>query len=133
MTTQTMEPRVLSHEVKGEGDPLVLVPGGLTGWLSWIPHAERLSARYKTIRVQPIHNELGSAGQPGDPSYTADTERESLRMTLDALGIEQADCAGWSGGGRALIEFTLAYPDRVRSLTLIEPGGRFASMPHPEI
>jgi len=66
-----MEPRMLTHEVKGEGDPVVLVPGGLTGWVSWVPHAERLSARWRTIRVQPIHNELGSAGHPGDPSYTA--------------------------------------------------------------
>ena len=117
-----MEPRVLTYEVKGEGDPVVLVPGGLTGWISWIPHAERLSASWQTIRVQPIHNELGSAGQPGDPSYTAVTERESLRMTLDAIGIDGAHFAGWSGGGRALIEFALAYPERVRSLALIEPA-----------
>jgi pimeloyl-ACP methyl ester carboxylesterase len=101
-----MEPRALTYEITGEGDPVVLVSGGLTGRLSWIPHAERLSTSWKTIRVQPIHNELGSAGQPGDLSYTAETERESLRLTLDALGIERAHFAGWSGGGRA---------DRVRA------------------
>ena len=117
-----MEPRVLQYEITGEGEPLVLVPGGLTGWLSWIPHAERLSATRRVIRVQPIHNELGSNGIPGDPTYTAETEREALRMTLDALGIDRADFAGWSGGGRALIEFVLAYPERVRSLTLVEPA-----------
>lgn len=118
----SMEPRVLAYEVTGEGEPVVLVPGGLTGWLSWIPHAERLGARWRTIRVQPIHNELGSAGTPGDLSYTAWTERESLRLTLDELGIESAQFAGWSGGGRALIEFALAYPERVESLTLVEPA-----------
>lgn len=117
-----MEPRVLQHEITGNGEPIVLVPGGLTGWLSWIPHAERLSATHRVIRVQPIHNELGSKGVPGDPAYTAETERESLRMTIDALGIDRADLAGWSGGGRALVEFALAYPDRVRSLTLVEPA-----------
>jgi pimeloyl-ACP methyl ester carboxylesterase len=117
-----MEPRALTHEIKGDGEPVVLVPGGLTGWVSWMPHAERLSARWRSIRVQPIHNELGSAGRSGDPGYTAETERESLRMTLDALGIEGAHFAGWSAGGKALIEFALAYPGRVRSLTLVEPG-----------
>lgn len=117
-----MEPRSLTHEVKGDGEPVVLVPGGLTGWLSWISHAERLSARWRTIRVQPIHNELGSAGQPGAPGYTAETERESLRMTLDALELETAHFAGWSAGGKALIEFALAYSGRVRTLTLVEPG-----------
>jgi pimeloyl-ACP methyl ester carboxylesterase len=117
-----VEPRVLTYDDTGEGPSIVLVPGALTGWLSWIPHAERLSATRRAIRVQPIHNELGSAGRPGDPSYTWETERESLRLTLDALGLGAADFAGWSGGGRALIEFTLQYPERVRSLTLVEPA-----------
>ncbi len=74
------------------------------------------------FRVQPIHSELGSAEKPGDPGYTAEVERESLRLTLDELGIDVADFAGWSGGGRALIEFTLTYPGRVRSLALVEPA-----------
>ena len=117
-----MEPRVLTYDIAGEGDPLILVPGGLTGWLSWMPHQERLSVHHLVIRVQPIHNELGSAGKPGDPGYTAEVERESLRLTLDELSIGEADFAGWSGGGQALIEFTLAYPQRVRSLALVEPA-----------
>jgi pimeloyl-ACP methyl ester carboxylesterase len=132
-----MEPRALTYEVKGGGEPIVLVPGGLTGWLSWIPHAERLSTSWKTIRVQPIHNELGSAGRPGDLSYNAETERESLRLTLDALGIERAHFAGWSGGGRALIEFAVAYPERVRSLTLVEPAAYWMldqlGSPNPDV
>jgi pimeloyl-ACP methyl ester carboxylesterase len=122
---EIVQPRVLQYDVQGEGEPLVLVPGGLTGWLSWIPHVERLSATRSTVRVQPIHNELGSAGRPGEPGYTAETERESLRLTLDALGIDVADFAGWSGGGRALLEFALAYPERVRTLTLVEPAAHW--------
>lgn len=117
-----MESRVLPYQVAGVGDPLILVPGGLTGWLSWIPHQERLKAHHRVIRVQPIHNELGSEGKLGDPGYTAEVERESLRLTLDELGIDVADFVGWSGGGRALIEFAVAYPERVRSLTLVEPA-----------
>jgi pimeloyl-ACP methyl ester carboxylesterase len=117
-----MEPRVLLHDAKGAGEPLVLVPGGLTGWLSWVPHQERLKDEYRVFRVQPIHNELGSAGQRGDPSYTSITERESLRLTLESLGIDRTHLCGWSGGGRAAIEFALQYPVRVRTLTLVEPA-----------
>jgi pimeloyl-ACP methyl ester carboxylesterase len=117
-----VEPRVLQYEDVGEGSSIVLVPGALTGWVSWIPHAVRLAPTRRVIRVQPIHNELGSAGRPADLSYTWETERESLRLTLDALQLDAVDLAGWSGGGRALIEFALSYPDRVRSLTLVEPA-----------
>jgi pimeloyl-ACP methyl ester carboxylesterase len=113
---------VLLSDSKGEGEPIVLVPGGLTGWLSWIPHQERLADHYRAIRVQPIHNELGSAGQPGEAGYTAEVEREALRMTLDALGLERPHLAGWSGGGKASLEFACAYPGRVRTLTLVEPA-----------
>jgi hypothetical protein len=55
---------MLLHEIKGQGEPIVLVPGGLSGWLSWIPHAERLSARRKVIRVQLRSIELAEAGKP---------------------------------------------------------------------
>lgn len=117
-----MEPRVLAHDVAGSGDPVVLVPGGLTGWLSWIPHQQALADRWQVIRVQPIHNELGTAGVPGDPSYTRETARESLRLTFDHLGLDQAHLAGWSAGGQQALDFTFAYPDRVRSLTVVEPA-----------
>jgi pimeloyl-ACP methyl ester carboxylesterase len=102
-----------------------MVPGGLTGWISWIPHQERLSQHYRAIRVQPTHNELGSAGRPGELGYTAETEREALRLTLETLGLEKPHLVGWSGGGKALIEFASEYPDRVRSLALVEPAAHW--------
>jgi pimeloyl-ACP methyl ester carboxylesterase len=117
-----MDARVLAYDSKGQGQPVVLVPGGLTGWLSWVPHQARLAERYRAIRVQPIHNELGSAGLPGDAGYTYETEREALRLTLDELGLGWVHLAGWSGGGRALLEFAMEYPERVRSLALVEPA-----------
>lgn len=64
-----MEPRVLQHDVKGDGEPIVLVPGGLTGWLSWIPHQERLAATRRAIRLQPVHNEFGSRDELIDADY----------------------------------------------------------------
>jgi len=121
-----MEPRVLQHDVKGDGDPIVLVPGGLTGWLSWIPHQERLAATRRAIRVQPVHNELGSRGELVEADYDDETERGCMRVTLDELGIAAADFAAWSGGARAMIEFSLTYPERIRSLTLIEPPALWA-------
>ncbi len=117
-----MRPRVLKVDVVGGGEPLVLIPGGLTGWLSWIPHQERLSDQFRTVRVQPIHNELGSAGIKGEASYTREVAVESLLLTVDHLGIDQGHFAGWSAGGKGLLDFALVYPDRLISATLVEPA-----------
>ncbi|MDH5421328.1 MAG: alpha/beta hydrolase, partial [Acidimicrobiia bacterium] len=135
-----MQPRILTYDLAGAGDPLVLLPGGLTGWLSWIPLQGPLSAHHFVVRVQTIHNELGSEGVVGDVHYNSFTERESLRLTLDELQISTADFAGWSRGGGALLDFALAYPSKVRTLTLIEPAaewvldesGRGATLTDPE-
>ena len=74
------------------------------------------------IRVQPIHNELGSAGVPGDPTYSRKVAVESLLLTVDHLEIERAHFAGWSSGGKGLLDFAIAYPSRLISMTLVEPA-----------
>lgn len=116
-----MSQESLLHEVKGQGEPIVLVPGGLSGWLSWIPHAEQLSAERMVVRVQLRSIELAEAGEPFPDDYGTVTEREALRATVDELGLESFDLAGWSYGGHVSLAFALEYPERVRTLTLIEP------------
>ncbi|MGB3954420.1 MAG: alpha/beta hydrolase [Brooklawnia sp.] len=111
----------LLHEVTGTGDPIVLVPGILTGWASWKDHAERLAHRHTVVRVQPRSVELAEAGEPIPPDYSIGMERDALLATVDALGLERFDLAGWSLGGGVGLAFALEYPERVRTLTLIEP------------
>jgi hypothetical protein len=54
---EAVKPTVLQHDENGQGEPIVLIPGGLTGWLSWIPHQERLADRYRASRVARIPRE----------------------------------------------------------------------------
>jgi hypothetical protein len=42
----------MKTEITGRGRPLVLVPGRLTRWLSWKPHAARLATAFTVVRVQ---------------------------------------------------------------------------------
>jgi pimeloyl-ACP methyl ester carboxylesterase len=116
-----MSQEVLLHEVKGQGEPIVLVPGGLSGWRSWTSHAERLASERMVVRVQLRSVELAEAGQTYPPDYGTLVEREALRATVDRLGLDRFDLAGWSYGGHVSLAFTLEYPHRVRSLTVIEP------------
>ena len=116
-----MESSPLLHEVTGEGEPIVLVPGGLSGWLSWIPFVEPLARDRRVVRVQLRSVELAEAGTPYPPAYGTPTEREALRATVDRLGLDRFDLVGWSYGGHCSLAFTLEYPQRVRTLTVIEP------------
>lgn len=54
---------------------------------------------------------------------TRGTPSGGVSISLDELGIEQADFAGRSGEARPLIDFTVTHSDWVTSLTtLIEPA-----------
>lgn len=118
-----MEARVLENDRTGNGDPpLVLLPGGLTGWQSWLPLVSALSADRRVVRMQPICNAEGLAGRPGAPDYDADVERESIDLTLAAAGVSEMHLIGWSNGGRMALDFALAFPERICTLTLIEPA-----------
>lgn len=104
------------------GPPLVLLPGGLTGWQSWLPLVPSLSEDRRVVRIQPISNAEGLAGRPGDPTYNAEVERESIALTLDEAGVAELHLVGWSNGGRMALDFALFDPQRVLSLTMVEPA-----------
>ncbi len=72
-------------KVTGDGKPIVLVPGGLTGWLSWEPHAERLSNTREVIRVQLLNVQYGFENRPLPPQCSVKTESRALLAALDAL------------------------------------------------
>jgi pimeloyl-ACP methyl ester carboxylesterase len=76
-------------------------------------------------RVQLHSVALGLSGAPLPSDYSVNYEVTALGKTLDGLAIEQADFAGWSYGGEIALSFAVRYPDRIRSLTLIEPDAHW--------
>lgn len=121
-----MDARLLEYDMAGTGEPpFVLLPGGLTGWQSWVPLVPALSHDRRVVRVQPICNAEGLAGHPGDPTYDAAVERQSIGMTLDEAGVSEMHLVGWSNGGRIALDFAIAHPERVLTLTLIEPAAHW--------
>jgi pimeloyl-ACP methyl ester carboxylesterase len=111
----------MKAEVSGSGRPLVLVPGGLTGWVSWKPHAARLSADFRVLRVQLLNVDYGLRKERLPEGYSVDMEARALGAAVDNAGVEAADFAAWSFGAEVALSFAIAHPGRVRSLTLIEP------------
>lgn len=104
------------HEIYGEGEPLVLIHGGLTtidqiqGWVQ--PLAE-------TRRVIAV--EMQGHGR------TADTDRpmnfptlgDDIAALLDHLNIPKADVVGHSFGGASALRTAIQHPDKVRRLVVI--------------
>jgi pimeloyl-ACP methyl ester carboxylesterase len=108
--------------VTGKGVPLVLVPGGLTGWLDWKQHANRLAAARKVIRVQLLNVQYGLEKRSLPLDYSVKTESRALAATLDELALNEAiDIVAWSYGALVTLDYALDNPSRVRSLILIEP------------
>jgi pimeloyl-ACP methyl ester carboxylesterase len=107
----------------GGGEPLVLVGGGLTGWLSWIPHQERLASSRRVARAQPLIVQLGLDARPVPADYSVESESAALAAAVDALHPDgPLDFVAWSFGGFVTLDYALDHPERVRSLTLIEPS-----------
>jgi pimeloyl-ACP methyl ester carboxylesterase len=102
----------------GSGRGVVLVGGGLTGWQSWIPHAERLARTRTVTRAQPLSVELGLANQPLPAGYSIEMESAALEA---ALSPEPIDVVAWSYGAFIALDYALDHPERIRTLTLIEP------------
>ncbi len=88
-------------EVTGEGAPIVLVPGGLAGWLSWEQHALRLAHTRKVVRVQLVSVEYGLSKRKLPSDYSLKTESMALKTTLDELGLSGC-LAGKNHQGRIM-------------------------------
>jgi pimeloyl-ACP methyl ester carboxylesterase len=106
----------LYYEIYGDGDPIVLIHGGLTtiGELQlWI---EPLAKTRKVIAV-----EMQGHG------HTADTDRPMAFSTmgsdidalLDHLSIPEADIIGHSFGGACAMRVAIQHPEKVRRLVVV--------------
>lgn len=117
-----MTPTAMQSKTTGNGPPLVLLGGGLTGWLSWDPHAARLAGDRRVVQLQQLVVQWGLEQKALPADYAVATERQALAAALDQLGLtEPVDVAGWSYGGVVTLDFALDHPARIRTLTLIEP------------
>lgn len=118
-----MKTLMLQSEVRGEGKPLVLVPGGLTGWKSWEPYVSYFTGlQKKVIRVQLLSVQYGLENHSLPDDYSVKTESRALDSTLLSLHINTpVDIIAWSFGAFVSLDFALDNPEKTGTLTLIEP------------
>lgn len=111
----------MKSKLTGEGDPLVLLPGGLTGWISWEPFLPLLAQDHSVALFQLLNVEYGLENKPLPSQYSLSYESQDLNKSLDELDIRKADFVAWSYGAAITLDFALNHPEKINSLTLIEP------------
>lgn len=103
---------LLAHRVDGEGEPVLLLNGGLMTISSWDPVAERLAQQFRVVRCD-LRGQLLS---PGVPPPRLDAHVDYVVALLDHLGIAAAHLVGTSFGGQVGLLLAASHPARVRSL-----------------
>ena len=105
---------------RGSGDPVILVHGFNMDLLTWIHNIDALAAHHRVLALDLWG--LGfSTRQPLDYGYTVYARQ--LELFMDALDIPRATLIGHSMGSGTAITFTLAHPDRVEKLVMVDSTG----------
>jgi pimeloyl-ACP methyl ester carboxylesterase len=117
----------LAYELRGSGEPVLLVHGlGYARW-GWEPVAPPLAEDFLVVLFD--NRGIGESDVPAGPYAVAELARDACAV-LDAAGIERAHVVGTSLGGMVAQELALSHPERVERLVLActTPGGARA---HP--
>lgn len=117
---------------KGNGQPLILIPGFASGSWIWFCQIEELSKDFRVITFDP----RGIGQSPSDlPNPSLGTFAADVGLILDELKIEKAHVLGASFGGFVALEFALKFPERVKKLVLActSAGGKNHVKPNIEI
>ncbi|MFL5658451.1 MAG: alpha/beta fold hydrolase [Ktedonobacteraceae bacterium] len=110
----------LEYEMKGSGEPVVFVHGGLLADENTPMIKERaLTDHYKVIN----YHRRGFAGS-SHPQAKASIEDQvaDCKALLDYLGVEKAHVVGHSLGGVIGIQLAIDAPEKVYTLSLMEPA-----------
>lgn len=115
----------MHYEIRGEGDPLLLVHGWSGNTEYFEPLLETLAASYRLII--PDLRGHGRSTNPAE-SFTMAGAAADLFALLDHLEIESVRALGASAGGLILLHMATLEPDRIDKMILVGVGGRF--LPH---
>jgi 3-oxoadipate enol-lactonase len=109
-------PRMIAHEERGEGLPVVLLHPFPLDRSYWSP---QLGAFVDHCRcIAPDRRGFGES--PAGPPYTIDSHADDVAALLDRLSIESAVIGGISMGGYVALAMWRRHPERVRGLMLFD-------------
>jgi 4,5:9,10-diseco-3-hydroxy-5,9,17-trioxoandrosta-1(10),2-diene-4-oate hydrolase len=120
------------HEA-GQGEPLIALHGSGPGVSAWSNFQHNLPVFAKHFRsvIPDLPGFAGSALPDLDEIYPVVAARWIARL-MDHLEIDSAVFIGNSMGGSVVAELAALYPERVRRMTIMGPGGLSVGLFGPE-
>ncbi|HEX3130513.1 MAG TPA: alpha/beta hydrolase [Thermoanaerobaculia bacterium] len=112
---EPIEYKPLTHRIEGEGEPVLLLNGGLMSIAAWEPVATALTRHYKVIRCDL----RGQLLTPGEPEPKLEPHVADVIDLLDRLGLDRIHLAGTSYGSFVAIRLAALHPERVASVSVI--------------
>ncbi|PLT32195.1 2-succinyl-6-hydroxy-2,4-cyclohexadiene-1-carboxylate synthase [Bacillus sp. V5-8f] len=112
-------------EIKGEGEPLLLLHGFTGNLKTWLPLVQILESKYRFIMVDLIGH--GKTDSPEDyKRYSMEKAAKDLKNILETIDVKKTNVLGYSMGGRLALSFARSYPEYVERLILesASPGLR---------
>lgn len=109
----------LAYTFVGEGPLLVLTHGFAGPTADWPPVILDLAKRCRLLLYDVRGHGRSSASEDPD-AYSMPIFARDLAGLLDALGIERAHIGGVSMGGMITAQFAVDFPDRCRSVLLMD-------------
>jgi pimeloyl-ACP methyl ester carboxylesterase len=104
------------YEIRGTGEPLLLLHGGLGSIDMFGPNLAVLSAHREVIAI-----DLQGHGRStlGDRPISLIEIGDDVAAIVKRLGYRQVDALGYSLGGGVALRFAIQHPDAVRRLALV--------------
>jgi len=108
----------LAYELRGTGDPVVLIHWGVgVAWAEPLVAEPALAEHYRLLTYH--RGGFGDSGPIEGPISIAD-HAEHCRLLMRRLGIERAHIVGHSSSAVIALQLALDAPDAVQTLTLME-------------
>jgi pimeloyl-ACP methyl ester carboxylesterase len=110
----------LEYELRGDGEPVLLIhPGIFADWFTPLFGQVTLAHRYRLVHYHRVGC-VGSSRVTGPVSLSQQASHG--RSLLQHLGISRAHVVGHSSGANVALQLALDSPEVVRSLALLEPA-----------
>lgn len=111
---------MLTYRTDGQGEPVLLLNGGMMTIAAWEPVAAILAKRFQVIRC----DFRGQLLSPGEPEPALEAHVRDLVELLDGIGLDRVHVAGTSYGGLVALLFAALHPERAASVAVIAATGR---------